>query len=60
MDPCRTQWILRIDGLARFLEMYAVIYKAISIMSDNIENPWNGSDAYAFVLLCRILTSSSR
>ena len=56
IDPCQTRWILCIDGLAPFLEMYAVIYDAISIMFDSIDKSWDGSAADAYAL-CSLLSN---
>ena len=56
IDPCRTRWVLRIDSLARFLEMYTVIFDAISIMSDNIDKSWDGSAADAYAL-CSLMAN---
>ena len=54
IDVCQTRWVLRIDGLDRFLEMYIPIFEALSVMKDNLDGSWNcsSSDAYShFILL---------
>ena len=56
IDPCRTRWVLRIDSLARFLEMYTVTFDAISIMSNNIEKSLDGSAADAYAL-CSLMAN---
>ena len=49
-DVCRTRWILRIDGLARFLEMYEAIVETMLIISQNSDRSWNScaGDASSF------------
>ena len=54
IDICRTRWVLCIDGLDRFLEMYIPIFEALSVMKDNDDGSWNcsSSGAYShFILL---------
>ena len=50
LDVCRTRWILRIDGLARFLEMYEAIVETMLIISQNSDRSWNScaGDASSF------------
>ena len=50
LDVCRTIWILRIDGLARFLEMYEAIVETMLIISQNSGRSWNScaGDASSF------------
>ena len=33
IDVCRTRWVLRLDGLDRFVEMYTVIVEALILLS---------------------------
>ena len=41
LDVCRTRWILRIDGLERFEEMYEVIVITLQAVRDNVGGPWS-------------------
>ena len=41
LDVCRTRWILRIDGLERFEEMYEVIIITLQAIRDNVGGHWN-------------------
>ena len=54
IDACRTRWILCIDGLARFMEMYVAITEALFTIRDNVDQTWDtsASDAYALSSLC--------
>ena len=49
IDVCRTRWVLRIDGLTRFLEMYVAIAEALFTIRDNADKKWDtaAADAYA-------------
>ena len=58
IDICRTRWVLRIDGLDRFLEMYIPIFEALSVMKDNDDGSWtcSSSDAYSQFILLQIFS----
>ena len=55
IDVCQTRWVLRIDGICRFLEMYPAVVAAVTVMSENVDNEWSNSasDAYGFLSLLR-------
>ena len=48
IDICRTRWVLRVDGLARFADMYIAIAEALFCIRDNADGEWDNSasDAY--------------
>ncbi|XP_065069046.1 52 kDa repressor of the inhibitor of the protein kinase-like isoform X1 [Rhopilema esculentum] len=50
LDICRTRWVMRIDGLARFLEMYEAIVETMLTISQNRDRSWNScaADASSF------------
>ena len=50
IDPCETRWVLRIDALERFIEMYIPLFKAIEYISENRDESWEDSagDAYGY------------
>eukprot|EP00112_Aurelia_sp_Birch-Aquarium-sp1_P013364 Seg2834.3 transcript_id=Seg2834.3/GoldUCD/mRNA.D3Y31 product="52 kDa repressor of the inhibitor of the protein kinase" protein_id=Seg2834.3/GoldUCD/D3Y31 len=41
IDVCRTRWILRIDGLIRFEELFESIMDSLEIIKDNVDRSWN-------------------
>ena len=41
IDVCRTRWVLIINGLIRFEEMYEPILKSLEIISGNSDSTWN-------------------
>ena len=41
IDVCRTRWVLRIDGLIRFEEMYEPIVKSLEVIKMNEDKTWN-------------------
>ena len=56
LDVCRTRWVLRIDGLERFMEMYTAITEAMFEIRDNLDGNWDNSAADAYAL-SSLLTS---
>ncbi len=54
IDVCRTRWVLRLDGLARFLEMYIPITEALFTIRDNADRKWDSAaaEAYALAAVC--------
>ena len=54
IDVCRTRWVLRLDGLARFLDMYVPITEALFAIRDNADGKWDSaaSEAYALAAVC--------
>ena len=56
LNVCRTLWVLRLDGLERFLVMYEAIFEAMSKIRDNENRTWDTSASDAFSL-CSVLTN---
>ena len=50
LDVCRTRWVLRIDGLERFIEMYKAIAEAMFAIKDNVDGKWYTSATEAYAL----------
>ena len=50
LDVCCTRWILQINGLARFLEIYEATVETMLIISQNSDRSWNScaGDASSF------------
>ena len=53
LDVYRTRWILHIDGLARFLEMYEAIVETMFVNCSNKDGKWRtcAGEAYSFQTL---------
>ena len=54
IDVCRTRWVLRLDGLDRFYDMFVAIAEALFAIRDNADKEWDNSagDAYALASVC--------
>lgn len=55
VDVCRTRWVLRIDGLIRFEEIFEPTMKALEIIKLNEDKSWNHDsckDASALFAAC--------
>ena len=48
INPCETRWILRIDALERFMDMYIPISEAMRTIRDNVDGNWDDCSADAF------------
>ena len=58
IDICRTRWVLRIDGLDRFLELYLPLFESLSVIKDNADGTWtsSASDAYSYHIILENFT----
>ena len=54
IDVCRTRWVLRLDGLDRFVEMYTPIVEALFTIRDNVDKKWDScaATAYSLAAMC--------
>ena len=43
INPCRTRWVLRIDAMERFIEMFVPLYHTLTTMRDNKDCRWEDS-----------------
>lgn len=50
VEVCKTRWVLRIDGLERFDEMYVPIVEAFNAIHTNVDKRWDSCAAEAFGL----------
>ena len=47
IDVCSTRWVLRLEGLQRFQEMFIPITEALLTFRDNEDHSWDSSSKAA-------------
>ena len=51
IDVCQTCWVLQLDRICRFLEMYPAVVAAVTVMTETVDNEWNSSASHAYRFL---------
>ena len=49
LDVCKTRWVLRIEGLERFMTLYKAITETMFAIRDNFDGSWDACAADAYL-----------